>query len=141
MRDVLILITTLALVCSVVLGQEAKDSLKAAKRANLKALRAWSQSLTESDYNASVWQSVHKQPQNAFDFYIQKLSDIYENEKAHVNFALVACDGTNDKTIRDRFFPHQHWRGVMVEPFAINYQDLVRVMEAQQVLDRAPPTS
>ncbi|RYY86932.1 hypothetical protein EON63_04915 [archaeon] len=70
-------------------AQESKTSLKASKKANLKALRAWAEVLTELDYNASVWQAVHKQPQNAFDFYIQKLSDVYDNEKAHVNFALV----------------------------------------------------
>ena len=46
---------------------------------------------------------MRRQPQNFFDFYVQKLSDLFLEKDAIVNFALVgACDGTNDNTIRDR---------------------------------------
>jgi hypothetical protein len=53
---------------------------------------------------------------------------------AYINFALVgACDGTNDRTIRDRYLVNSHWRGVFVEPFTINHRDLVNFMEKHSV--------
>lgn len=66
---------------------------------------------------------MRRQPQNFFDFYVQKLSDLFLEKDAIVNFALVgACDGTNDNTIRDRYIPNYHWHGVFVEPFSINFR-------------------
>jgi hypothetical protein len=102
---------------------------RSTKKTGLKALRVWADSLTPDDYNATLWQTLWKQPGNFFEHYITKLSDIYMAEGANINFILVgACDGTNDRTIRDRFLPYSHWRGAFVEPFQINYQDLVDFM-------------
>lgn len=102
------------------------------------AVKAWSQSLSEYDYNATEWaRTMRKQPQNFFDHYVQQLSDIFKENKAIVNFALVgACDGTNDNTIRDRYLPNDHWFGVFVEPFSINFKDLNEFMDSHGVMSR-----
>lgn len=95
-----------------------------------KAVKAWAQSLTNDDYNATYWvETMSTQPQNFFNHYVTKLSDMFEKRKAVVNFAMVgACDGTHDVTIRENFLPNSHWRGVFVEPFEINHRDLVKFM-------------
>lgn len=102
------------------------------------AVKAWTKQLTEQDYNATHWAiTMRYQPQNFFDHYVEVLSDIFKEKKAKINFVLVgACDGTHDNTIRDRYIPNEHWRGVFVEPFEINYNDLVKFMEGQGVADR-----
>eukprot|EP01038_Epipyxis_sp_PR26KG_P004820 gene4820-6755_t len=103
------------------------------------AVKAWSLFLTEHDYNASNWKSIthRSQPQDFFDYYITKLSDLFLEMNAIVNFALVgACDGTNDRTIRDRYLPYNHWRGVFVEPISMNYKDLNNFMESNGVTNR-----
>jgi hypothetical protein len=102
------------------------------------AMKEWASSLHEQDYNATYWsEKFHKQPANFFEHYAQKLSDVFKANKATVNFALVgACDGTNDRTIKDRFLPNEHWRGVFVEPFQMNYKDLSNFMEKHHVSHR-----
>ena len=91
------------------------------------ALDAWASSLKEEiDYNATRWAlTMRKQPQNFFSYYTKTLSTLFATRGATVNFVLVgACDGTNDNTIRERFLPNPHWRGVFVEPVPINVADL-----------------
>ena len=102
------------------------------------AVKTWTKQLTEQDYNATHWAiTMRHQPQNFFDHYVQVLSDIFKEKRAKINFVLVgACDGTHDNTIRDRYLPNDHWRGVFVEPFEINYNDLVKFMEEHGVADR-----
>jgi hypothetical protein len=102
------------------------------------AVKAWAKQLTEQDYNATHWALTFRhQPQNFFDHYIQLLSNIFKEKGAKVNFVLVgACDGTHDGTISQRYLPNDHWRGVFVEPFEINYKDLVSFMETQGVGER-----
>lgn len=98
------------------------------------AIQAWGKQLTEDDLNPSAWK---KQPQYMFDHYIHVLSDIFKGKKAKVNFILVgACDGTHDITISQGYLPNDHWRGVFVEPFEINYNDLTNFMKKSNVLDR-----
>lgn len=61
-----------------------------------RALEEWGNSLNdETDYNATYWQyGLHMQPQNAFNHYINKLSQLFKKLGAKVNFAIVgACDG------------------------------------------------
>jgi hypothetical protein len=103
------------------------------------AVKAWAESLTDKDYDPSDWAKTHKwQPANFFEFYASKLSEIFAETGAKVNFALVgACDGTNDRTIRDKFLKFEHWRGVFVEPFSINFNDLSSYMEKNGVSHRA----
>lgn len=56
---------------------------------------------------------------------------------AVVNFAMIgACDGTNDRTIRERYLPNPFWRGVFVEPISYNHKDLTQFMESHGVADR-----
>jgi hypothetical protein len=102
------------------------------------ALKTWARELTDDDYNVTNWvTTLRKQPQNFFDYYVGKLSDTFKEKNAIVNFALVgACDGTNDNTIRDRYLPNSHWRGVFVEPIEMNYKDLNKFMESNGVANR-----
>lgn len=104
-----------------------------------KAIKAWANSLSDIDYNATHWAiTMHQQPANFFEHYVEQLSDLFDVKKALVNFVMVgACDGTHDRTIRDRFLPSNHWRGVFVEPFEINHRDLVAFMDSHGAKDRA----
>jgi hypothetical protein len=96
------------------------------------AVRAWSELLGDSDYDNSKWGG----PQYVFDRQAKRLSDLFESKSALVNFVLVgACDGTNDMTIRERYLPNSHWRGVFVEPFTINFQDLHQFMEDHGIFE------
>eukprot|EP00601_Ochromonadales_sp_CCMP2298_P036887 CAMPEP_0173355214 /NCGR_PEP_ID=MMETSP1144-20121109/17631_1 /TAXON_ID=483371 /ORGANISM="non described non described, Strain CCMP2298" /LENGTH=230 /DNA_ID=CAMNT_0014303879 /DNA_START=33 /DNA_END=722 /DNA_ORIENTATION=- len=128
--------TVACLLClGLALGQEDGPVNFKAQRA---AMKEWAMSLHDSDYNATHWAVTLKwQPANFFEHYAQRLSDVFKNNKATVNFALVgACDGTNDRTITDRFLPNEHWRGVFVEPFQMNYNDLSNFMEQHKVSHR-----
>lgn len=77
-----------------------------------KAMEEWSSSLIpETDYNETHWllRFKSKAPQDYFEAYNKRLSDVFAKHGAMVNFVLIgACDGTNDKTIRlkyDHFNP------------------------------------
>lgn len=125
--------------CFVIIAQLAfceqdsngKESIKIQRT----AVRAWSNQLTEVDYNATNWDiTMRHQPSNFFEYYSKRLSDIFVQYKAIVNFALVgACDGTHDRTISEYYLKNDHWRGVFVEPFEINYNDLVNFMKKSEV--------
>jgi hypothetical protein len=114
--------------------QESATNMKAQRA----AVKAWAASLKEEDYDADHWaRTFHHAPANFFEHYATELSDIFKESGAKVNFALVgACDGTNDRTIRDRYLPNEHWRGVFVEPFQLNYKDLSTFMEKHGVSHR-----
>uniref|UniRef100_A0A7S0SXL7 Methyltransferase FkbM domain-containing protein n=1 Tax=Chromulina nebulosa TaxID=96789 RepID=A0A7S0SXL7_9STRA len=87
----------------------------------------WSMSLTESDYNASDWRYKFRSSSisDYFDQYLIRLSKIFLNNNAIVNFAMIgACDGKTDPTIKYRFLKYPHWRAVFVEPMTINIRDL-----------------
>ncbi len=104
------------------------------------ALSAWTNNLTDSDYNIDEWPKIAhaSQPQHIFDFYAQRLSDVFLENKARVNFILIgACDGTHDKTIRDRFLPNLNWNGVFVEPIAMNFNDLNKFIEQNNATERS----
>jgi hypothetical protein len=76
-----------------------------------------------------------------FDQYAQRFSKLFKTiPGALVNFAMIgACDGTNDPTIRDRYLPNSHWRGVFVEPMSVNYNDLVLHLKENGALERSLP--
>jgi hypothetical protein len=113
-------------------SQESKGGFDLKKQRD--AILAWGNQLTEKDYDPNEWKM---QPQYMFERYIKVLSDIFEEKGAKVNFALVgACDGTHDKTITEGYLPHDHWRGVFVEPFEINFNDLKNFMESKSVMHR-----
>lgn len=118
---------------------QGKVSLKGELRAQRDSVKAWADLLTENDYDNAQWKKkLGGQPQYYFHHYSGVLSDIFQDKSAHLNFALVgACDGTHDLTISDRFLKNDHWRGVFVEPFEINYRDLVKFMEDSHAIDRA----
>ena len=99
------------------------------------AVKAWANQLTETDYNATNWDlTMSHSPAHYFEYYIKRLSNVFEEKKASVNFALVgACDGSHDHTISEHYLKNDHWRGVFVEPFEINYNDLVQYMEKSGV--------
>jgi len=106
-----------------------------------KALETFYAGLTnERDFNSTNWRYLFRSrsPQVFFDKYAQVLSKAFKAEGAHVNFAMVgACDGLADPTIRERFLPNKHWRGVFVEPMSVNIRDLLRYMESHGVHDRS----
>lgn len=120
-------------------GQEDKSSGKKQARIQGRAIRAWAKTLTNQDYDASYWSDTfHQQPSNFFEHYVEKFSNVFNQVGAMVNFVMIgACDGTHDRTISDRFVPNAHWRGVFVEPFEINHNDLVQFMTSKGVLNRA----
>lgn len=105
------------------------------------ALEQWAASMVpEKDYNASQWQMTFhsRSPSDFFDKYCQRMSKLFQGLGANVNFVMIgACDGTNDPTIRNRFIPSDHWRGVFVEPMSVNYNDLVKYLNAQRVGHRS----
>ena len=115
--------------------QESVTNIKAQRS----AVKAWAETLHEEDYDADHWSKTHgNQPANFFEHYASRLSDIFKDHGAKVNFALVgACDGTNDRTIRDGYLPNEHWRGVFVEPFSINFKDLSMFVETHKVSHRS----
>ena len=79
-------------------------------------------------------------PQDVFEHYVQKLSNVMRQNNATVNFALIgACDGTHDRTLTQGFMLNSHWRAVMVEPVESNYRDLVSLI-AQKGLKRRTHT-
>lgn len=136
MNHLLAAILSLLLLVPCARGEEVK--LNQAKVQG-KAIKAWANSLTDIDYNPTHWaQTFHQQPANFFEHYVEQLSDLFSEKNAMVNFVMVgACDGTHDRTIRDRFLPSNHWRGVFVEPFEINHRDLVAFMDSHGAKDRA----
>jgi len=103
------------------------------------ALLAWSASLTEDDMSPDWWmKNVAPNPPQIFDHYIQQLSKLFARHGATVNFVSVgACDGTNDHTITNRFFPNKHWQAMFVEPMSNNYRDLVNVLKKNEVFSRS----
>ena len=109
--------------------------------AQKQAMEQWAASMVpEKDYNASQWQiTFHsRSPSDFFDKYCQRLSKLFKGLGANVNFAMIgACDGTNDPTIRNRFIPSDHWRGVFVEPMSVNYEDLVKYLDSKRVGHRS----
>jgi hypothetical protein len=106
---------------------------------NKKALSTWATSLTEADHNATYWSAtMRKQPQNFFYEYAKRLNAIFQENEAIVNFALVgACDGTNDNTISDHYFPNPHWQGLFVEPVSYNYKDLLQYLDLNHASERS----
>ena len=124
--------------CAFVAAEEDQESAVNIKSQRA-AVKAWAESLQAKDYDPTDWaKSHHWQPANFFEYYASRLSDIFAEKGAKVNFALVgACDGTNDRTIKDKFLKHEHWRGVFVEPFTMNYKDLSSFMEKHHVSHRA----
>lgn len=121
-------------------GKRGGGSAQAKRMNQRAAVEEWAKSLEPAkDYNATYWiQAFRKQPQNFFDFYIQKLSDVFKQKGATVNFVLVgACDGTNDRTIRDRYIPNSHWSGVFVEPMRLNIEDLKVFLKDNNLEERS----
>jgi len=102
------------------------------------AIQSWARSLKAEDYDPDSWATrFHSHPADYFEYYADRLSTIYGELRAFINFALVgACDGTNDRTIRDKFLKYDHWRGVFVEPFQLNFRDLSLFMESHKVSHR-----
>lgn len=76
-----------------------------------KAINLWIHSLSDDDYDVNKWtKKFNGQPANYFEYYAEKLSNIYKDIDAMVNFVMIgACDGTNDRTIRDKFLKYDHW--------------------------------
>ena len=93
----------------------------------------------DHDYNATKWITPKtSQPQYVFDYYVKRLSDLFKEKGATVNFALVgACDGTNDNTIRERYLPNEHWRAIFVEPITLNVADLKKFLSEHGVAHRS----
>ncbi len=105
-----------------------------------KAMETWARSLTTSDYDAPNWKYKFKSitPEDYFDHFVKALSEVFAEEKAHVNFALVgACDGLADPTIKSRFLPNKHWRAIFVEPMTPNVKDLTTYLTKNQAIDRS----
>lgn len=106
----------------------------------IQAIRLWANSLTENDYNHTYWkEQFHTNAaSDFFNAYARKISGIWKDIGAKVNFALVgACDGLGDKTIKTLYLPNEHWRGVFVEPVSINVRDLITFMAKKNAAHRS----
>lgn len=107
------------------------------------AMEQWASNLVpERDYTEAQWRiSFHsRSPSTYFDQFANRLSKVFKAVGATVNFAMIgACDGTNDPTIRDRYLPNSHWKGVFVEPMSVNYNDLVKHLEEKGAAQRSHP--
>lgn len=116
-------------------------SLPGSHRSQKLALDAWAASLDPiKDYNASDWRYQYRSVSTTdyFDHFLRRLSKIFDENNAVVNFAMIgACDGITDPTIKYRFLKYDHWRAVFVEPMSINYNDLVKYLEANGALNRS----
>lgn len=124
----------LLIICHLFILSFSEEDNKSRFKNQREAIQSWGSQLTEKDYDPNAWKM---QPQYMFEKYIKVLSDIFKEKNAKVNFVLVgACDGTHDKTISEGYLPNEHWRGVFVEPFQINFNDLKNFMESRNVLHR-----
>lgn len=105
------------------------------------SMEQWAQSLSPSkDYVPEEWRHrFHSKSESTFfNEYSIQLSKIFKQNNAKVNFVMVgACDGTADKTIREIFLKHAHWRGVFVEPVEMNVRDLVKYLADHDVSQRS----
>ena len=119
--------------------------------------------LTAKDYNYSEWRvTFHsKSTVDFFNGYAKKLSDLFKEQNAKVNFAMIgkfhlmlnfnkvsltlkhyydlvgACDGTSDNTIKNLYLKNDHWRGVFVEPLTMNVRDLIKFMAKHEAQSRS----
>lgn len=125
-------------------GNDDRDRDGKAPIANLpnnrkKALLSWAKSLTDQDHNSTHWSvTMRKQPQNFFYEYAKRLTQIFKESNAIVNFVLVgACDGTNDNTVSEHYFPNSNWHGLFVEPVSYNYKDLQHYLGVNHASDRS----
>lgn len=121
-------------------GSEASGTGSEGRGNPRAALQEWAASLVpEIDYNVTQWAMKFRSraPQDYFEAYNKKLSDIFLKHRAWVNFVLIgACDGTNDRTIRDRYLKTSHWRACFVEPMSNNVEDLRNFLVEKKVDNR-----
>lgn len=115
---------------------------KSSSVANQKlAIDKWASLLDpEKDYNATNWRYLFRSrsASDFFDQYLRKLSKVFKESNAIVNFALVgACDGISDPTIKYRYLKLDHWRGVFVEPMTINVRDLTKFLADNGAANRS----
>jgi hypothetical protein len=142
-------------------GSRMKSGNSERKRKESKeitAIRRWAESLKPEDYDYENWKNTFntKLASDFFNGYARRISDIWKEVGAKVNFALVgkspippfgvlllvstipgACDGLGDKTIKNLYLPNDHWRGVFVEPVSINVKDLIQFMANKNVAHRS----
>lgn len=102
----------------------------------------WASSLVpEVDLNGTTqWTKAFgtTDPSDYFFEYSTRFSGMAEKIGAVVNFISVgACDGTEDKVIKEGFLAHSHWNGVFVEPMANNHADLTKLFETHNVTNRS----
>jgi len=104
-------------------------------------LEDWVASLSDRDYNGTYgWKRLlgSGSASDIFEIYNLKFSDLAKARRAAVFFtSLGACDGTADKTIRNRFLPQTHWEGVFVEPVSMNFNDLQAYLGSKGALNRS----
>ena len=105
-------------------------------------LEKWVDSMNpERDYNGTEGWHRHLHSRSASDIfaiYNLKFSDIAKSKNAIVYFAsLGACDGTADKTIRERYLKFPFWQGVFVEPVGMNFADLTAYLDREGALNRS----
>lgn len=108
---------------------------------HLAALQAWSAYLNpDRDYNSTRWREMYRSSTWSVHFngYCRHLSEVFKERGAKVNFVMIgACDGTNDVTIRTHYLPNEHWRGIFVEPFAMNVRDLIQNLAFKNATSRS----
>lgn len=79
-----------ALICS---GQLGGGDRKKKVRTNPQkiALEKWAMGLTEKDYNYTEWRTTFhsKSTVDFFNGYAKKLSDLFKEHNARVNFAMI----------------------------------------------------
>ena len=118
-----------------------RDARKALFINQKAAVEQWALQMDPSrDYNGTNWRHMFhsRSASDFFDNYLRRLSKIFLEKSAIVNFVLVgACDGISDPTIKYRFLKLDHWRAVFVEPMTINVRDLRSFLDSNGALNRS----
>ena len=73
-----------------------------------------------------------------FHEYSNKLSKVFKEHQADINFVLVgAFYGNNDSSIEKMFLPNIHWRAAIVDAVDSNIRNLKHYLLKNSALDRA----
>jgi FkbM family methyltransferase len=123
-------------------GGSANQNRRSGKQLPVRiALEAWANSLSpDKDFNVTMWAiTAHsRSPSDYFDKYAGRISTVFQNNQANVNFVSVgACDGITDPIIKNRFLKNDHWRAVFIEPMTPNVRDLRTFIEQHGATNRS----
>ena len=75
---------------------------------------------------------------NFFDYYIDKLDEIFLKFHVSLNFVSIgACDGQAEDASISSFMRKNNWNGLFVEPMSLNHRDFKNLLESKNATERA----